>query len=126
MNDTLILLQLTRKALESEYALPWAHEEYMSTDVDEGFEEYLEDIRFARALEDKGMGLRAKPGYRGTLCPPPEEVILSDRIIATAEEIEIFVRKNKLQFGNPQSIELRDAYQYLKLFEKYRQFHPLG
>jgi hypothetical protein len=115
---------LLKKSLETDWALPWAHENYIIIGENQTDQEFESDILFARSLEGRGFGLRAKADkeeiYR------PEEIVFPDRTIITLEGIERFVKRRGLEFGNSFHIDLRDAYSYLNLFNQYRQFHPLG
>jgi hypothetical protein len=112
-----------RELTKGDRVFLWARRDY-SPDRIEGLSDSLEDISFARRLESNGFGILAKKFHEEVYHYPPIAVF-SDRLIATAMEIELFVKNNRLQFGNESHIALRDAYTYLKLFEKYQKYNSL-
>ncbi len=114
-----------------EISIPWTNSNFCPTSID-GIVESETDIAFAKKLEYKTVaGLFGKSAIINAAFPGesriflPHQVIFGDNLIATADELENFTKETKLEVGNAWHIQIRDAYTYLKLFEKYQDYISL-
>jgi len=91
--------------------------------------EELEDIKYAIKLEQRmGLSLRCEFAPDANILTPHDPyVILDDETCFDRSTLQRFFKKEaQLQFGNQEQRKLIDAYEYIELFRKYRQYTDFG
>ena len=89
----------------------------------------LEDLKYAIKLEKGGLGLLIRPRTCPAELASPKDpyVVMQDSTFFDRKTLERFFEEEaQLQFGNSAQRELIDAYEYIELFRKYRQYTSWG
>ncbi|MBT7706117.1 hypothetical protein HN747_01580 [archaeon] len=87
--------------------------------------EELEDIRYAIKLEQKaGLSLRCEFTPDANILTPHDPYVILDGGTCFDKSTlnKFFKEEAQLQIGNPEQRKLVDAYEYIELFGKYKEY----